>query len=334
MADVSRRSEGTRRLSGVRGDDRGQLFIVGALALSVILVALAVLLNTAIYTGNVATRDSGVETTSVIEYENAAKTFAGGSMEQVNYRNNTTVAHLEANYSAGVANWSSTAGNHVAVTGADAHVQVNETTNGTRIVQDDQRAFTDATGAGDWQLAQDVAVRNFTVTVDGSTLPQLVDTDQVSDLVGSYRIDVVEADGDTWKIYFYRDGAGDVTVEVVDPSDSLAGECTAAAADPTIDLTNSSIGGTHCAPLDIWSGSDSPYDVGFGNGLVSSGLYSLVVDADHGTLIATGHYNDDTTGTSPFVTPAIYSATVDVAYQSPSVSYRTTRRVAPGEPDV
>jgi len=56
MADLSDRVAG---LTDLDGRDTGQLMLIGALSLAIVLVALALLINSAIYTQTVATRGSG-----------------------------------------------------------------------------------------------------------------------------------------------------------------------------------------------------------------------------------------------------------------------------------
>jgi len=131
MADVARFREG----------DRAQLFLVGALALAVIFVVLAVLLNTAIYTGNIATRDVGPGTGVVVEYEQAATGMADRSLRTVNIENNSNYTNLETTFNDTVSIWSDRANTHSSAALADAHVSVVETKRGTKIGQNGTRNF-------------------------------------------------------------------------------------------------------------------------------------------------------------------------------------------------
>ena len=320
-----------RRFASARGADRGQLFIVGALALSVILVALAVLLNTAIYTGNVATRDTGVETTAVVEYQNAATSMATRTLRHANYHNNTSYSDLDDRFTQGVSRWDRTAGRHVALGGGDGHLNAS-TTNGTRIVQDARRNFTDANESGNWTLADGVLVRNFSANVNSSTLANVSEDDSADDFDGTFHATVRNDTGTEWAVYVYTNSTHDA-VAVVRNDTTLEGTCGTTTSDPTVDLTNASLAGSHCEALAFWSAADDSYRLEYGDANDVEGTYSLVVDETDGNLLSTGHYEDDTDAGSPYVTPAIYSANLTVTYRSPSVYYRTTRRLAPGEPD-
>lgn len=335
MADVSPPpvpgSDASR--GGPRDSDRGQLFLVGALALSVILVTLAVLLNTAIYTGNIATRDPGTGSADVIEYRASAAEMAGRTLTGVNYRNNESYDALESNFSDSVGNWSVAATMHSVVKGTDAHANATNITRGTRIVQHGDRNFTNASGVSNWLLAEDVQVRNYTMTVDQSTLPTVSPDDAASDFSDTFHVSITDSNGHEWRVYVYLDDTGDATLAVVDETDStLEGSCPSSTTDPTVNLTNGSFDGSDCVPLSFWGDADAPYDVTYRHTETTNGTYSLVVDKDTDTLDTTD-FNADGAGASPYVTPALYSAEVEVTYRSPTVNYSTIIRVAPGEYD-
>lgn len=50
--------------------DRGQLILITGLVIAVVLVGTVMILNTAIYTENLATRDTGDDTSEAIEFRN------------------------------------------------------------------------------------------------------------------------------------------------------------------------------------------------------------------------------------------------------------------------
>lgn len=336
MADVSPPpvpgSDASR--GGSRGDDRGQLFLVGALALSVILVTLAVLLNTAIYTGNVATRDPGTGSADVIEYRAAANEMAGSTLTGVNYLNNESYSVLESNFNESVGNWSVTATRHSVVKGTDAHTSARSTTRGTRIVQHGDRNFSNADGDPNWVLATDVQVRNFTLTVDQSTLGQLSEENTPDDFDSEFTVSITDSAGDVWEVHVYDDddGTDELKVAVVDPANAIETCSTTTTDTATIDLPNATLAGGHCDALDFWSSTSPKFDVAYANGDTAHGSYSLVVDKDT-TDLDTTDFNADDVGASPYYTPALYSAEINVTYRSPTVDYSTQFGVAPGEYD-
>lgn len=336
MADVSPPPvPGSDAAEGsLRGDDRGQLFLVGALALSVILVALAVLLNTAIYTGNIATRDPATGSADVIEYRAAANEMAGSTLIGVNYRNNESYAALESNFAESVGNWSVAATKHSVVVGTDAYTKVLGTTRGTRIVQHGDRNLTSAARDANWILAENVRVRAFTLTVDKSTLPTVSPDDSASDFSDTFHVAITDSIGHEWRMYVYVADSGDATLAIVDQTDStLDGTCSASTTDPTVDLTDGSFGGSNCNALSFWDDAEGPYDIRYRNTASTDGNYSLVVDSEYSTLSSRPVYHADAEDASPYVTRALYSAKLSVTYRSSTVDYSTEFRVAPGEYD-
>ena len=81
--------------------DRGQLLLITALAIAVILVTVALLLNAAIYTENVATRDTTADGAAAIEVRGDIVQSIGGIIEAENRHGKTQTA-VEDSVEAGV----------------------------------------------------------------------------------------------------------------------------------------------------------------------------------------------------------------------------------------
>lgn len=327
MADVSRRR--------LREADRAQLFLVGALALSVIFVVLAVLLNTAIYTGNIATRDPGPGTDEVVEYEGEAASMAGTTLTTVNDRNNSSYAELRSTYGNTIAVWSETANAHKVADLADAHLSIVTTNRGSKIGQEQQNGFVNDTGGGNWTVANDTAARAFRMNVTQSSL---FDTTSGA-LSESFYVGFNDSSGE-WKAYVYQNGGSNVSVDVIYPNGTQVGSTCSVDAGANdhavIELSSARIGGQPCpAFTKLFRGLSAPYNVTYTNALDGGteqieGTYSVVVDRRLSKL-ETGA--DDAAG-EPYAAPALYSADIQLTYRSSVVTYRTNLRVAPEEPDV
>lgn len=323
--------QGDRNGDGHLSDRRGQLFIVGALALAVLLVTLAMLLNTAIYAGNIATRDPGPGTTGVIQFENEAADASGQLLDGVNHANNSTYTDLKSAYNDSMGNWSEAVNVHTNVMADDAYVEVTSTTNGTRIVQDSRRNFTDESGSTSWTLVNDVDARNWEMDVHKANLTEPTVLSSISDLLTEpvFYIGITDTTG-TWKVFVYKDGT-DVVVEVSDTSDTSMGECRTTASNPSVSLTNASVNGQHCQPLsDLGDNVTAPYDIDYTEADQVEGNYSIVVSKDEDNMPSSRYYADGS-GNDPYYTHALYSAEVNVTYRSPLITYRTNVSVAPGE---
>ena len=323
MADVRRPPDRTRKRS--ESDDRGQLLLVGALALAVVFVALALLLNTAIYTGNLATRDSGVEATPAIEYTSAARHAGVDAIASVNRRNNTSANDLSRALTATVGRWDDLASHHRAVAGDAADTDVTGVTNGTRIQQDDTpRNFTNDSGAADWTVVSGVTeVRSMRFTLEESAL-----ADDPTDLLADEVYHVTVASGAGTRTVFVYDTPSGPEIRV----DDGGTETTCAAGSVTdgtfvVDIPNESVGGASCPALGPVDSTDGSTSIDYRDAGAAAGTYTMVVDEPPSALSLSG-LNAAGSG-SPYWTYAIYSAELDVSYRTGELDYEATVGVRP-----
>lgn len=328
MADV--RSGRHRRAS--ERSSRGQLILVTALGLAILFVSLALIVNTAIYTENLATRGSDIGGgTEAVRYQDAVRSGVGGLIEFANYHENTSNDTLQTELVAGVDAIDNRTGLQFAMSNRAVDTSLNTTVNGTRIAQTDgSRNFSNVSGSANWTVVQDVEhTRAYTVNVTSSSL--LINLGDSN----PYRI-VVDNGSSTWRLNITQTTSGsDVVVGVRDGNGNHF-ECPAGAPPVVIDLTAGTVGDVECEGLKFGEGIGSPYDIAYENADNIEGKYSMVVDnatlADDVEMDANIHLADDGPD-QPFATHAIYSANVTATYQTPRLSYNVTVRVAPGEPD-
>lgn len=326
MADVAAVLRDDR---STRADDRGQLFLIGALSLAVVFLTVALLLNTAIYTENLATRSSGTGSAEVIEYQTAAQEHTTTQLTHVNREHNTTEGDLQSNYTESVESWDQLTARHRATEGHVSSVTLTGTTNGTRIVQDETRNFTDGNTSASWTLVEGANARNYTMTVRRDSLTETDLADLLSD--EPFHVNFT-ANGDVRTVYIYEEaGTSTVNVTVRDGGGSTIGSCQVSQSEAEIDITGATLNGDDCAPLSFFGTFDSGYDVSYQNATEAEGTYSVTVDKQ--TISADGEYNDDDSGDSPYLTPALYDATFDLVYETPKTYYESGYRIAPGEPD-
>lgn len=334
MADVRPRRPGAggsdrRERRVVGGDDRGQLLLVTALALAVLLVSLALLLNTAIYTENLATRSADPGSADALSHQRDAVQGVGGAISSVNAHHAETNETLRANLTASVRAWDDATARHAAVDADAAVASVASTTNGTQAVQNRTRNFTAADGTRNWTLTEGVApdrgLRAFRLSVRQDSLSP--------GPAGAFHVNVTDAD-QTWRIYVYENGTEAQVAVYNGTTDATTTDanCSAAPTNGTVavDLTDGTVGGRECAPLSVFSDVDDPYDVAYRNADEVNGTYSVVVNQS--TLAADpGAFDTRSSGNVPYSAPAVYAVEVDLAFESQRVTYETTVRVAPGE---
>lgn len=326
-------------LGGADECDRGQLMLVAAVVLAVVLVALAFVLNAAVYTEALVAGDSGSpEDRTVARFQDDVRRGVGGLVvhHNRNATNNTTHADLHAALQESVERWDDLTARHAATSGSGTNVTLVGTDNGTRIAQDNAtRAFTNATrteggnvtgNASDWTLVTDVnGTRRFRMNI----------TSETSDLgefgaADAFNVTVTNGSA-TWRMNVTNEN-GNATVGVRNASGGHA-VCSAPANESGVwvNVTAGTVAGEECPGLAFAEGVNSPYEIRFESGDNVSGTYELVVDNETLATSPTADYVSRDDG-SPYVMSAVYSATVRVEYRTPTLTYTTTVRVAPGEP--
>lgn len=348
-------------MATVRERDRGQLILVAGLGLAVALVALALVLNSAIYTQNLASRNIESGANDGFEARQDASAGLGGLMDSTNDPT-ADYGSLEAAYQAGVEDWRE----HVAQTSAlrGRSVRVETATDGAgnpildrgvRVVDDDGTTdFSPRSTKLDWTVAPDVRARNFRMVVeDVSATPTDSEVeDELDDgtwTEGSFFY--VDVDDGEWRMAVYGDGSGDVKVGVYDAS---ADEYTVCSVSPVatpvrIDVGRGTVDSVPCEALTSIEDQTGLYTVHYANADKVQGSYELTADrAIEGTSSDVGAFTDETDrinygrhcdgptyyapgNGNPYVGPALYSSEADVTFRGESVSYDSTVRVAADE---
>jgi hypothetical protein len=311
--------------------------LVTALALAVVLVVLVLLVNTAIYTENLATRDADVGADDALEHRAAVVDGVGGVLDRENRAEYDSRAALETSVRGGVGALDS------ALAAAALDRGVSARTNGSaatmvdgRLLRqtDDDREFTNATGTdADWAVASDLnGTRRFDARVDRSSLA----AGDESDVSDAFRVRVTgNTTGTEWRAYVYRD-SGDVAVAVKNDTDPVTEVCSANAAEATVSFTDGRLAGEPCPGLTWAGGVSDRYDVRYGNAENVTGTYNLTVRTADDGVVRTGQFNDGTAVAdpdSPYHVPAVYAVRLPVASDAPELTHGSTVRVAPGERD-
>lgn len=337
--------DGPSDVGGAGGSDadRGQLVLVAGLALAVVLVALVLVTNTAIYTENLATRDDGVGEAEALGYRAAVVDGVGGIVDRENADEYDDRTALEANVSAGVAELDSLLGESAARRAASASVNRSAATyvNGTLIRENgtaaDPNSFTNATGtAVNWTVATDLnetrGVRGYVAVVNGSELASASESDPGD------AFHVVVTNGTTaWHAYVYNDTADDeITVAVKpagEPVSNTTAVCSTSAANATVEFTGDALVGRDCGGFAFGGDVDGRYHLLVRNGNTAGGGYDLTVRTEDAGTVSAGNVSVTGTADSPYAVPAVYAVRLPIAYETAELEYRATVRVAPGERD-
>jgi hypothetical protein len=328
MADVTDRS-------------RAQMLLVGALSLATVFILLSLLLNSVIYTENLATRRTNVDADSAVTYRLDARAGVGDTVQYVNRNGDESYLARHDDYEQLLDEWRRLRSNVSAVDGRYTNVTPAAVYNGTRIVDDDDATtMTPQNGSPSWTVAPGVRSRNLVLDVN-TTSATATASDVGGDLSSGTDPDVfrVVVDGDTnTSVAVYENTSGDLELLVYDGAADEYDTC--AAPNGRVDVFRERADGQYCDALTKVSPSGT-YDVHFEDADLATGTYSLAVDRLETPLRnasnAATHGNQCTAAfaasnaSTPYTTPAIYSTNVTLDFVSADARYETSERIAPAE---
>lgn len=330
MADLS-------RAAGERS--RAQLFVVGALALATTFVVLAVVLNSVIYAGAVATRDDGTHAGPALEYEAEATAAAADAVREVS-RTPTNATAADA-FAVRLTRWRAVADRHLAYRNAVGDVTVRSTVPGTYAAQTNaSRALvpagneTDVTG--DWTLVTGARVRAYEATVrPESALADATVADGSALRDAAFRVRFENATGSVWNVTVYRNDTH-ACVATFRPDGTATPATCRSGETLTVSFADATANGTDAPALAFPSPTES-YTVGYRNGHAARGTYEFVAHRDAGDPVdepvEAGNFAGEDAAASPFYSDAVYDADLRVSYRNRNVRYATNVTVAPGEFD-
>lgn len=314
-------------------DTRGQLFIIGAIALAITFVALTLLLNTAIYTENVAARGENVGGTGINKFMSETVENAEQSMARINKDTNKDATDLEREINHG---WGPMVVERYGSQGILAQVWLEETEPGEYAAQVEERDFTNpyASDPENYRLIHDTPyTRDFMLHVDPA---ETNDEEEVT-------FDITfGGDFETNTVVTVRQGQFGDRVEV-----EVDGEVCEATTDDegspdhvTVDITSGEVGGQHCTPLTNVFEDDElslgeHYHVNFNDAQAISGTWEINVPEEGNVGWDSGltnSYRPDFEDDSDYeIKDIVYSTTFDLSYSDQRDSYTNMLRVAPGE---
>lgn len=296
---------------------RGQIILIAGFALAVTLVTLALVMNAAIYTENLATRSGSVDASDAHAYHSGTRTAALDAFHYAHDVNNGTNSELSANVTDAMESYYSVTARQEARYGRIVNVSVG-TTHGTNVSSNVGGNFQDANNQDDWDLAGGVQqTRQFTIHVDSS-----------SSLAGpaadEFRVVADEDGGDGKWVLNMTEDSGVVTVGINDSGDFDS--CQFNAASFWVNVSQQSITNDNgnCDDLD-WGDRPGTYTLWYRNASQVTGRYSLILDEP----VSSASY--DSAG--PRARDHLYSMTVDVVYRTDGLDYESEIRIAPGEHD-
>lgn len=316
--------------------DRGQLFVLAALALAVMIIGVALLLNSSLYSANLAAQnaDPGVEEPR--EFLREAEIGANRVMEYSNYNNESDYETLKNNFTIGVKNWSTSAHRHKARSGTGVEVRGLSVTNGSRITQDSKgRQFLNNSGFENWTIGTGLSgVRTYRMNVSYASLDNVSAGPPDYETSDYFRVKVTSG-GSIHRIYIYRNELSQPTsrifLRVEDPSGDLSPPCSTrvnANGRATLYLSDGLIGSDHCEQLAFFDSGNTQFSLNYTRGSNINGSYELFADRKTNQF-SSDNFGSDATSDPPVLEPAIYNATLKLFYTSSGSRIRGNRTATP-----
>ncbi|MFC6757648.1 MULTISPECIES: DUF7261 family protein [Haloarcula] len=332
-------------MANLSRDDRGQILLIAAFALAVIFVAMALIVNSAIFTENLATRGETAGSEGALSMRADVTENVGEAVEAANRNDDGSVDSVRAS----IRNISRQTGYQSARSGRVVDVSYKSSREGERIYQENNSNFTNAAGDERYQL-----VGNVSRVEDASgTRAFVIEASSIADSTAPFEIRVQDSTAggneNSWRARIWDAGSDTVHVQTVknDSGTTVTEDCKVTTDSPgtnvTIDVTGGTIDGEECDALGtnstgenfhfgagtgVTPGTDDTYDISFDNATEITGTYSLVVHDGPEDL----ELLDESDG--PKSNAALYNVTVEYTYLTADLRYETDVRVAPGEPDV
>jgi len=364
MADLRRRGGGWwEPTRSARPRDRAQVILITGFVLAVTFVALALILNSVIFTENLATRSESVGGSGPTATNDIVRSGVGDLMASVN-ENNGTVGDSDqvGVLRNGTENLSEPLGAQFAFKSQSVEIAYRDVTNGTRYVQNNSKEYESGDGDINWTVVNGTAIlsptsplgktfriRDFKFNVSRTSLPDNASSGVSCPFGRCFRVNVTEAgtSAPVWGVSLYRNssvGSGAVVVTSYSYAvgRSIIGKCTIRGDNVRVSLStgrvgnasNKSVRDSSCQAISFPGNVSAPYNVTYWNGDKASGNYSLITDRNRDLGLASLGTNlaPPSSGDSPRATHAVYETFVNTTYVVERTEYNTTIRVAPGEP--
>ncbi|MFW6458634.1 MAG: DUF7261 family protein [Halodesulfurarchaeum sp.] len=290
---------------------RGQILLVAAFALAVIFVALALILNTAIFTENLATRETADGHDAIDFHESLLET--GDILLRVTNEEESSYEALVSSYRDRIDNYSDAELAQGLTRGTLQNVTLLGTHNGTAINQSDGPTFESDRGNSTWRLANDVTdTRAGTINV--------TDVDSNATVVFNATNESAQ-----WKLAVNQTDSSTFGVSLETPTETRSKLFETDSLE--IQPTNGSIENETWSDLKFQKAFPDGYDLWIRNGTNATGTYRLIVDKKASAIDWSASNIDPET--DPRKTPAIYNATVQLELAREDLEYQANVTVAP-----
>ena len=310
MADLSDRSA-----------DRAQLLIIAGVGLALLLVVMALALNTAVFGGvHVASTDDSVqEERAALEYQDAVERGVAGVFPALPETGDYDI--LSSALAREVANVTELTDRHYADDGVATRTTAEPLFESSVVHDNSEQVFENAQDESEWTVAEGVTnVSRYEMELDRNDLAHTSDCAARDEC---FNVTVTGDDG-TWRMATWE--TGNKTVVQFQDDDSTD-RCESEADPLHIDLANGSTEACEDDEFDTFTDVlTGPYNITYTSSDNASGTYNLTVD---GVLDDADFHEDG--GDSPFLGAELVGAEVTVEYRTANLHYRNEIRLMRGE---
>ncbi|WP_042662433.1 hypothetical protein [Haloferax sp. ATB1] len=323
-------------LNAVRTDDRGQLLLVGAFILAVLLVALAVVLNAAVYTETLAASSNDrADVSDTVQYRDDTERGLSGLVAAVNDDAYATRSEADTALRTGFTDWDAISAREQAATGRATAVSVDAVSIATNVSQTNASlSFANASGSTEWTPVQNAAsTSRFNLNVAPPDLAVPTDPSDPAVLdAETFHVELVETDtGQTWQVFVFQSPSdpSQVTVAVHEPGATTVEPYNASWDGTTpvvVDIVNGTVGDTDAPELRFLDELSGQYSVAYSNADRASGTYTLVVDGD----VSTPADYSTAPAAGPTARAVVTQLDATLRYELSNLSYETPITVVAG----
>jgi hypothetical protein len=314
-----------------RADERAQLMLGTAVVIAVVIIALAITVNTAFLattTGTGVTDSQDVQNADTINYH------VQHSVHNLITRENTIEYTSRADATSATRSGirtieTQTHDQEFKRGGVLVYVQTTSLTPGFVVAQNETRAYTSGgstVGKTEWTIGTADNIRDFTTTFDPSSLEPV-------DGGNAFNLTVTGVNGDTWTGRVGTNSTSDVVVleELDDGTETVACTITTADTRETVTWTSDTLNNESCN-MTFTDGLNAPYTIQYANAGNAIGTWSLTLSDTSNTTLNTQHLSDPGSTASPRYYHGTYSASITVTYGSETLTgTRNVPVIAPGE---
>jgi hypothetical protein len=324
MAHLSGPDAGGRRRGrpvgvGKSRGERAQLILIAGFVIAVTLVGLALIMNSAIYTENLASRSETSGAVDALSYRDATAGNLGEILDAETDQHPDDVPTARSDVQAAVEEYSGLSARQQVVGERVVAVSYLGDTEGTRVYQNGTGDFTPAGGPENWTVAADVTdSREFRINVSSSA--------GLSDR-RNFVLNATTTDGsDHWYLNVSEDTSPTIRIN----ASGAVGSCAVSGSYPFwINVTEGTVQGSTCGDLNFSSWMDGrTVDLRFENSSKIDGRFTVTVDE---------RVFDDSRFGAPDADPTadhlLYTVRAELVYRTPQLNYETEIRVDPGESD-